>query len=373
MPHDGHDHDDHTHDQDAHTRDQAGSAQDGRTQSTSHSHGHAGADHHHREDGHGQDGHGVGGHGPNHDGDDHDHHGHGHSHGHSHGHGFGHHHHGPAKHDAAFAIGVGLNTALVAGQIAVGLIAGSMALLADAVHNLGDVLGLLLAWGAIVLGRRAPSALRTYGWGRSTILASLANAMLLLVSIGAIGIEAIQRLAHIAPVDAKLVAILGAAGLLVNGATALLFMRGSDAALSAGVVIAALIIMATGWFWLDPLVSLAIAATIAIGTWSLLRESMNLAMDAVPAGLDLAEIEGFLHTLPCVHEVHDLHVWALSTTQNAVTAHLVQHDIEPNPPETLITAAARGLRDKFGISHATIQVETMISAQRCGLRPASVV
>ena len=319
---------------------------------------------------------------------DHDDHGHDHGASHSHGHAGHGHHHGPAKHDAAFAIGVGLNSALVVGQIAVGLIAGSIALLADAVHNLGDVLGLLLAWGAIVLGRRAPSALRTYGWGRSTILASLANAMLLLVSIGAIAVEAVQRLIHPAPVEAKLVALLAGAGLLVNGATALLFMRGrendlnlrgaflhmaSDAVLSAGVVVAALIIMATGWFWIDPLVSLAIAATIGAGTWSLLRESMNLAMDAVPPGLDVGKIEAFLLTLPCVHEVHDLHVWALSTTQNAVTVHLVQHDSEPSPPDTLIALACTGLSEKFGIGHATIQVETLLGAERCGLRAAGTV
>jgi cobalt-zinc-cadmium efflux system protein len=325
----------------------------------------------------------------------HDHgHGHGHDHGDRHGHGHGHphghshhgHHHGPARYDGAFAIGITLNGALVAAQIAVGLLAGSMALLADAVHNLGDVLGLLLAWGAIVLGRRAPSAARTYGWGRSTILASLANAMLLLVSIGAIGIEALRRLAHPAPVDGKLVAIVAGLGLLVNGATALLFMRGresdlnvrgaflhmaSDAAISAGVLVAALVITQTDWLWLDPAVSLGISAIIGAGTWGLLRESMNLAMDAVPAGMDLAEIETFLRTLPCVHEVHDLHVWALSTTENAVTAHLVQHGTETDA--TLIPSAVAGLRDRFGIGHATIQVETLVIAEGCGLRAQSVV
>jgi cobalt-zinc-cadmium efflux system protein len=339
-------------------------------------------------------------HGPMHDhdhdhdhDDDHDgghnHHGnHGHAHAHAHGHGHGHgHHHGPARHDAAFAIGVSLNTALVAAQIAVGLIAGSMALLADAVHNLGDVLGLVLAWGAIVLGRRAPSAARTYGWGRGTILASLANAMLLLVSIGAIGVEAITRLAHTAPVNGRLVALVAGLGLLINGATALLFMRGhegdlnlrgaflhmaADAALSAGVLVAGLVIMVTGWVWLDPAVSLAIAAVIAAGTWGLLRDSMNLAMDAVPPGLDTVAIEAFLRALPCVHEVHDLHVWALSTTQNAVTVHLVRHEAE-DPAESLVTIAVTGLRERFGIDHATIQVETLVGAQACGLRAAAVI
>jgi cobalt-zinc-cadmium efflux system protein len=324
-------------------------------------------DHHHDE------------HGPGHDHD----HDHGHSHNHGHHHHHDGHHHGPGRYDGAFAIGVTLNSALVAAQIAVGFIAGSMALLADAVHNLGDVLGLLLAWGAIALGRRAPSAARTYGWGRSTILASLANAMLLLVSIGAIGIEALRRLAHPAPVDGMLVAIVAGLGLVVNGATALLFMRGrerdlnlrgaflhmaSDAAISAGVLLAALVISQTGSLWLDPAVSLAIAAIIGAGSWGLLRESMNLAMDAVPAGLDVTEIDAFLRTLPCVHEVHDLHVWALSTTENAVTAHLVQHGTDADA--SLIPTAVAGLRDRFGIGHATIQVETLVMAEGCGLRAA---
>ena len=261
-----------------------------------------------------------------------------------------------------------------------------MALLADAVHNLGDVLGLLLAWGAVVLGRRPPSAARTYGWGRSTILACLANAMLLLVSIGAIGIEALRRLAHPTPVDGATVAIVAGIGLLVNGSTALLFMRGrdgdlnirgaflhmvSDAALSAGVVVAALLIMRTGWMWIDPVVSLAIAAVIGAGTWGLLRESANLAMDAVPAGLKLAEIEAYLRTLPCVHEVHDLHVWALSTTENAVTAHLVRHGGDAD--DALVPVAVAGLKSRFGIGHATIQVETLVTAEGCRLRAQGVV
>jgi cobalt-zinc-cadmium efflux system protein len=290
------------------------------------------------------------------------------------------------RHDAAFAIGVSLNGLLVAAQIGFGLLAGSTALLADAVHNLGDVLGLVLAWAASVLVRRAPSARRTYGWGRSTILASLANATLLLVSVGAIGLEAVQRLAHPAPVDGRLVALLAGAGLLVNGATALLFMRGSkgdlnlrsafvhmasDAVLSAGVLVAALVIMRTGWMVLDPIVSLVIVVVIGAGTWGLLRDATNLAMDAVPPGLDETKIAAFLQGLPNVQEVHDLHVWALSTTESAVTVHLV-HD-SAALPGAVTCAAVAGLRERFRIAHATVQVETMEIASDCALRPAGVV
>ena len=331
---------------------------------------HEGGHHHH--DGH------------DHDHDDHDH-GAGATHGHAHGHGHGH-DHGPVRHDGAFAIGVGLNSALVAAQIVFGLLAGSMALLADAVHNLGDVLGLLLAWGASRLILRAPSGRRTYGWGRTTILASLANAVLLLVSIGAIGLEALQRLAHPGPIDASLVAWVAGAGLLVNGATAFLFMRGregdlnlrsafvhmaSDAVLSAGVLVSALIIMRTGLVWLDPFFSLVIVAVIGAGTWGLLRESTNLALDAVPEGLDQDDISAFLAGLQGVREVHDLHVWALSTTETAVTVHLV-HD-EVNTGQALIEQAVTGLKTRFAIGHATVQLETEPCAVRCSLRPANAL
>jgi cobalt-zinc-cadmium efflux system protein len=290
------------------------------------------------------------------------------------------------RHDGAFAIGVGLNSALVAAQIGFGLLAGSMALLADAVHNLGDVLGLLLSWGASRLILRAPSLRRTYGWGRTTIMASLANAVLLLVSIGAIGIEALQRLAHPGTIDAPMVAWVAAAGLLVNGATAMLFMRGregdlnlrsafvhmaSDAVLSAGVLLAALIIVRTGFEWLDPAVSLVIVAVIGAGTWGLLRESTNLALDAVPEGLDCDAITTYLAALPGVREVHDLHIWALSTTETAVTVHLV-HDC-PDHGEVLICTAITGLRERFAIGHATVQLETEAVAADCMLRSASVV
>lgn len=312
---------------------------------------------------------------------DHGHHHHAHSHGHGHTHA-----HGPARHNTAFAVGVGLNGTLVAAQVGFGLAAGSMALLADAVHNLGDVLGLLLAWGASMLGRRGPTARRTYGWGRTSILASLANAMLLLVSIGAIGLEAVQRLLAPAPVNGAMVAWVAAIGLLVNGATAALFMRGrqadlnlrsafvhmaSDAALSAGVLLAALVVIRTGAMWVDPLFSLVIVVVIAVGTWNLLRESANLALDAVPEHLDQREIAQFLEALPGVAEVHDLHVWALSTTENAVTAHLVEQ--QEGHGAMVIPMAVEGLRERFGIGHATIQVESSATAVGCALRDDSVI
>jgi cobalt-zinc-cadmium efflux system protein len=261
-----------------------------------------------------------------------------------------------------------------------------MALLADAVHNLGDVLGLLLAWGATVLVRRAPSPARTYGWGRTTILASLANAVLLLVSIGAIGLEAVQRLLAPAPVAAGMVALVAGAGLVVNGATAMLFMRGregdlnlrsafthmaADAVLSAGVLLAALVIMQSGAAWLDPVASLVIVCVIAASTWSLLRESADMALDAVPPGLNHAEIVAYLAALPGVAEVHDLHLWALSTTDNAATVHLVQTSAEHGA--ALVPMAVAGLKQRFGIGHATIQVESVDCAQVCVLRPDGVV
>jgi cobalt-zinc-cadmium efflux system protein len=306
-----------------------------------------------------------------------------HDHGHHHGHS-----HAPAagRRDTAFAVGVSLNSLLVTAQITVGLMAGSMALLADAVHNLGDVLGLLLSWGANAMGRRPPSARHTYGLGGSSILASLANAMLLLISIGAIGVEAVRHLLAPTPVDAVMVAWVAAAGLVVNGVSAALFMRGraadlnlrtafahlaSDAALSAGVLATALIIRRTGLMWLDPAVSLVIVGVIGVGTWSLLYEGANLALDAVPAHLDQARIAGFLAALPGVVEVHDLHVWALSTTECAVTAHLVQACADEGP--AMVCAAVEGLREHFGIGHATIQIETCDTAVDCAQRADDVV
>lgn len=325
---------------------------------------------------------------------DHDHAGHeheGHEHagndhaGHSHGPGG--HHHAPASFGRAFAIGTALNAAFVAAQVFYGLAAHSVALLADAVHNLGDVLGLLIAWGAATLARRAPTLARTYGWGRGTILASLTNAVVLLLGCGAIAVEAVQRFGNPAPVGGTTVMWVAALGILINGGTALLFMRGSkgdlnvrgaflhmasDAVVSVGVVVSGLVISLTGWLWLDPATSLAIVAVITIGTWGLLRDSANLAMDAVPDGIDVAKVEAALGRLPGVTEVHDLHVWGLSTTETALTAHLVVDADGFAPPGTLRTACEL-VRKEFGIGHATFQVETPDVAVACELRSAAVV
>jgi len=306
-------------------------------------------------------------------------HGRGHEHGHEHGHS-----HAPASFGRAFAIGAGVNAAFVVLQVVCGLAAHSVALLADAVHNLGDVLGLLIAWAAAWLTARAPTARRTYGWGRSSILAALANAVVLLLGCGAIGVEALQRLAAPAPVGTGLVIVVAAAGILVNGGTALLFMRGrkgdlnvrgafihmaSDALVSFGVVLAGLLIQVTGWLWLDPVTSLVIVAVITVGTWGLLRQSVDLAMDAVPDGVDRPAIQAALAALPGVTEVHDLHIWGLSTTSTALTAHLVAEIPEP----ALIGRACRLLHDRFGIDHATLQLETVEGAAACALRPDHVI
>jgi cobalt-zinc-cadmium efflux system protein len=316
--------------------------------------------------------------------DDHDHH---HDHTHSHGpaHAAGGHTHAPAAFGSAFAIGTALNAAFVGAQVFYGLAAHSMALLADAVHNLGDVMGLLIAWGAATLATRHPTPGRTYGWGRGTILASLTNAVVLLFGCGAIAVEAIRRFNDAAPVGGNTVMWVAALGIVINGGTALLFMRGrkgdlnirgaflhmaADAGVSAGVVVAGLLITLTGWHWVDPATSLLIVAVITAGTWSLLRDSANLALDAVPEGIDLAKVDAALRALPGVADVHDLHVWGLSTTENAITAHLVHNG---GGDSILLQAACVEMRARFGIGHATFQVETAEVAQVCELRPAHVV
>ena len=313
----------------------------------------------------------------------HSHESHGHSHEHGHGHGHGH-VHGPASFGRAFAIGTVANAAYVAVQVVMGWRAGSVALLADALHNGGDVLGLLLAWGAVAMGRWRPTARHTYGWGRSSILAALANAALLLAGCGAIAAEAVRRLGEAAPVGGGTVMVVAALGIVVNGGTALMFMRGrhgdlnvraaflhmaADALVSAGVVAAGLLIALTGQAWLDPLASLVIVAVIAWGTWDVLRQSAALALDAVPRGIDQVGVNDALLGLPGVVEVHDLHIWALSTSSNAATAHLVA---DPAGPD-LAERACGVLRERFGIGHATVQVEAPGMAARCRLRSPDVV
>ena len=308
------------------------------------------------------------------------HHGHDHAHaGHSHG-------HAPKSFDRAFAIGVGLNVAFVIAEVVFGLQTKSLALIADAGHNLGDILGLVLAWAGTVLARREPTPRRTYGMRRFSILAAIANAGLLLIAVGAIIVEAIERLRHPAPVAGGIVSIVATVGIVINLGTALAFMRGrdqdlnirgaflhmlGDAAASAGVVVAGLLIGATGFLWIDPLVSLLLAALITWSTWGLARDSVNLALDAVPAGIDPIEVGAMLRNLEGVVEVHDLHIWGMSTTDVALTAHLIRpcHGGE----DALLAAATRELRERFGIAHATLQVEQGLAIHACDLAtPGSV-
>lgn len=309
------------------------------------------------------------------------HHDHAHHHHHLH-------HYGPARppsQDRAFAIGAAVNLAFVAAEFGFGIAANSVALVADATHNLGDVLSLLLAWGAAWLTRRPPTQRRTYGWGRSSILAALINAAVLLIGVGAIGIESIHRLLKPEPVGELTVMLVAAAGIIVNGGTALLFLRdrdkdlnvraqflhlAGDALVSAGVVAAAIVICFTGLLWLDPLTSLAIVAVITFATWGVLRESVDLAMDAVPETVPHDEVREFLAALPGVTEVHDLHIWGLSTTETALTAHLVFANEQSDRRLHQLSAE---LRERFGIGHATLQIESGEDAAMCRLRPNEVI
>src|SRR5215471_5804547 len=251
----------------------------------------------------------------------------------------------PAHFGRAFAIGTSLNAAYVVIQVIFGIWAHSLALLADAGHNLGDVLGLLVAWSAVHLGRRPPTERRTYGMKRSSILAALANAVFLLLATGGITWEAIRRFGDPGPVAGWTVVWIASGGIIVNSATALLFneerkedlnVRGAflhmaaDAAVSAGVVVAGIVILFTGWNWVDPAVSLAVNAVIIRTTWGLLRDSLNMALDAVPANIDVAAVREYLAALPAVADVHHLHIWPLSTTETALTVHLVKSDTSPN-------------------------------------------
>ena len=304
---------------------------------------------------------------------DHDHHGHGHSHaGHS---------HGPASYDRAFAVGISLNLGFVIAELIYGFAAGSLALIADAGHNFSDVIGLLAAWFAAALAKRPASPRHSYGYGRTTILASLSNAVILLVGMGAMAWEAVSRLATPHPVEETTVMWVAAIGILINAGTAAMFLAGrkgdinirgaflhmmSDALVSLGVVISALIMLKTGWQWLDPAVSLAIAALITIGTWGLLRESLAMAMDAVPAHIDRDGVEAYLKGLEGVTAVHDLHIWPLSTTSVSLTAHLVKPDAVMD--DGFLIGVADHLKKSFGIGHVTLQVEQ--ADTDCRLRTA---
>ncbi|MCJ2006766.1 cation diffusion facilitator family transporter [Methylobacterium sp. J-092] len=309
----------------------------------------------------------------------HDHAGHDHSHAH------GGHSHAPASFGKAFAIGIALNVGFVVIEAVYGVLGNSVALLADAGHNLSDVLGLVVAWVATVLAKRAPTARYTYGMKGSSILASLFNAVFLLVAVGAIGWEAIQRFGEPAPVAGKTVMVVAAVGILVNGITAWLFASGAkgdinirgaflhmaaDAAVSAGVVLAGLVILYTGWTWLDPVTSLGIVAVIVWSTWGLLRDSLTMSLAAVPPGIDPTAVRAHLEGLPGVTAVHDLHIWPMSTTETALTAHLVIP--AGHPGDSFLMEAAHGMKDDFGIGHVTLQVETD-EATACSLVPDHVV
>jgi len=298
-------------------------------------------------------------------------HGHEHLHGHGHAHGHGHHHHAPPTQvSRAFVIGIVLNALFVAAEFGFGLLADSLALVADAGHNLSDVLSLVLAWGAIQLAQRHPTPRHTYGLRRGTIVSSLLSSLLLLVVMAIIAWEALQRLRTPEPVDSNVMIVVAAVGVLINGITAwllaadrhhdinvraaFLHMAG-DAGVSAGVVLGGIGIALAGWAWLDPLISLVIAAIIVWSTWEVLREALEMSFDAVPRGIDIEAVHRYLATLPGVSSVHDLHIWAMSTTETALTAHLVMPS--GHGDDRFLRDTGRHLAERFRIAHTTLQVE----------------
>lgn len=310
------------------------------------------------------------------DHDDHDHEPHGHA---------GHAHAAPKDFGNAFAIGIALNLGFVVIEVVYGLLANSIALVADAGHNLGDVLGLVMAWVATVLARRAPSKTHTYGLRRGTILAALANAVLLLVAVGAILVEGVRRLIEPSEVASVTVMVVAGVGIAVNGVTAWLFasgrkgdinLRGAflhmayDALVSVGVVAAGGVILLTGWTRIDPLVSLAVAGIVLWGTWGLLRESVGMSLDAVPEGVELDGVREFLLQRPGVSAIHDLHVWPMSTTENAMTCHCVM--LDGHPGDAFLVDVATELGERFKIDHTTIQIEVHENVA-CALEPDHVV
>jgi cobalt-zinc-cadmium efflux system protein len=305
---------------------------------------------------------------------------------HYHAHRFHDDHHAPTDFGRAFAIAATLNVALVVAQVVFGVLANSVALIADAGHNLGDVLGLLLAWGAHGMARWQPTKRYTYGFRSASILAALFNSIILLVATGAIAWEALRRLSGPNDVEGVTVMVVAAAGIVINGVSAWLLMAGrqgdlnirgafvhmvGDAAISLGVVAAGAAILATGWNWLDPVASLAIAVLIVWGTWGVLREAVMMSLDAVPQGVDGAKVESYLRGLPGVSEVHDLHIWAMSTTETAMTAHLVRPGAGLD--DHLLHEACHELEHRFGISHTTLQVEAGDTEHECRLAPDHVV
>ncbi|MDR2856701.1 MAG: cation diffusion facilitator family transporter [Novosphingobium sp.] len=307
-----------------------------------------------------------------------------HDHGHHHG-GHGHDHARAGTRGGAFALAVALNLAFAFVELTAGWVSGSMALIADAGHNLSDVLSLLLAWGASLLSARPPSERFTYGLKSSSILAAIANAALLWVALGAILVETIRRFADPAPVAGMTMITVAACGIVINGFSAVLFAKGSktdlnlraaflhllaDAAVSVGVVAAGIAVIFTAAAWIDPVTSLLITLVIAWGSWHLLREAVTMGLLAVPAGIDQAEVRAFLAAQPGVSTVHDLHIWPMSTTETAITAHLVMPGGYPG--DAFLHAMAHELEHRFGICHPTIQVETA-AGEECALESAAVV
>lgn len=284
------------------------------------------------------------------------------------------------NYNKAFAFGIALNVIYIVVEVIYGLLISSMALIADAGHNLSDVLGLLLAWGAAFLAKTLPTRKRTYGLRKSTILAALFNALILFIAVGAITIEAIRRLINPEQVHGITMMIVAGIGVIINGVTAWLFIKGkekdinirgaylhmaADAGVSVGVVVAGLLITLTGWLWLDPAISLVIVLVITIGTWDLLRDSFLMSVDGVPRGISVKEVEEHLKKIPGVIEIHDLHIWAMSTTETALTVHLVMPD--SNLGDYFLKEICDDLHQKFGIGHSTIQVEKDAQGANCSI------
>lgn len=331
---------------------------------------HMGHSHNHDED----HGHGGGGH----------HHNHDHKHDHKHGH--GHHHHVPQNFDSAFAIGAFLNLSFVGAELTYGYLAKSLALMADAVHNFADVVGLLIAWGAAWLARRAPTDERTFGYRRASILAALLNSCLLFLAIGGIIIEAVQRFARPAHVQTEMMIWVAAVGIAINFGTAMLFWKGQkhdlnlraafmhmigDAAISVGVVVGGLIIMFKGWVWMDPAISLVVCAIILITCWDIAKEALHLSLDGVPKHIDRRSVIVYLHELPGVTGVHDLHIWAMSTTDVALTVHLMRPGLPTD--DHFLHKVAGELQERYQIGHVTIQIEAGNTKEACKLAPKEVI